>query len=94
MLQLLTAHAMLGSQVQGTATSQQNGALVAQTASDLNVHMMKGKKYNANQIAKLMAWSGINARAGIQPIWKKYQETTDFDTIREEVGGTSTPPCS
>ena len=55
MLQLLTAHAMLGTQVQGTAPSQQNGALVAQTVANLNVHMMKGKKYNANQIAKLMA---------------------------------------
>ena len=85
MLKLLTAHAMLGSQVQGTATTQQNGALVAQTAAQMNVHMMKGKKYNGNQIAKLMAWSGITHRAGIQPIWKKYQETTDLDTLREEI---------
>jgi hypothetical protein len=47
--------------------------------------MMKGKKYNANQIAKLMTWSGIDNSAGIQPIWKIYQQTTDLDTIREEV---------
>ena len=50
-----------------------------------NLHMMKGKKYNANQIANLMAWSGIEDSSRIQPIWKIYQQTTDLDTIREEV---------
>ena len=46
---------------------------------------MKGKKYNANQVAKLMAWSGIDDSAGVQPMWKVYQQTMDLDTIREEV---------
>ena len=34
-----------------------------------------------------MAWSEIKASSGIQPIWEIYQQTTDLDTIRNEVEG-------
>ena len=76
---------MMSSQVQGTAAAAQNKATVVAAAQQVNVHMMKGKKYNANQITKIMAWSGVEATANIQPLWKIYQQTSDLDTIREEI---------
>ena len=85
LLKLLTAHALMSSQVQGTAAATQNRATAVTAAQQVNVHMMKGKKYNANQITKIMAWSGVEATASIQPMWKIYQQTSDLDTIREEI---------
>lgn len=85
LLKFLTAHALLGTQVQGTAAAAQTGGMSHPSAHQTNIHMLKGKKYNGNQITKILAWSGGYVTADIQPIWKIYQQTTDLDTIREEV---------
>ena len=68
LLKFLTAHALMSSQVQGTAASVQNMAVAVPAAQKLNVHMMKGKKYNGNQVSIISIRQSKCSIVNISPV--------------------------